>query len=211
MVLCSCIVLAEGVPRGLQTLAMSAPSKQSKFVMRTQAACSPRCEELDKNMLVAIGDNLIEFFAHESENGFILSLRDGLTLQSGFKCARDKRLDPVLDNGSRNFSLLINGVLELAPQILYDKTGPEAFGKVESLCVITEFDRIDPNEADFSLVIESNGPHSLDVFVLSLGSGVNKEIGERLPRLGIGHVVLCGDFGNNRDSKFRNPILDRLD
>lgn len=175
-----------------------------------QAARSPRCEELDKNMLVVVGDNLVEFFAHERENGLILSLRDRLTLQSGFKCASDKRLDPVLDDDSCDLSLLVNRVLELVSQILYDKARPDAFGEVKRLCMIPELDRIDPNEVNLSLVFESNGPHSFDVFILSLGRGVNEEIGERLPRLGIGHVILCADLGNDRNRKFRDPILNRL-
>ena len=162
-------------------------------------------------MLVAMGNNLIKFFAHEGENGFILSFRDGLTLQSGFKCAGDKRLDPVLDDGSRNLSLLIHRELELVPKILYDKARPDAFGEVKSLCMISELDRIDPNKVDLRLVLESNGPHLFDVFILILGCGINEEIGERLPRLGIGHVVLCGNFSNDRDRKLGNPILNRLD
>lgn len=175
-----------------------------------QAVRSPRCVELDENMLVTVRDNLLEFFTHEGENGLILSLRDRLTLQSRLKGASDKRLDPLLDDGSCDLSLLVNGILELALQVLYDKAWPDTFGEVERLCMIPELDRIDPNEVDLRLVFESNNPHSFNVFVLCLGRGVNKEIGERLPRLGIGHVVLCVDLGNDRNRKFSDPIFDRL-
>ena len=210
MILCSCVVLTKGIPRRLQTLAMSAPPTAVKICDEMQAVRSPRCVELDKNMLVTVGDNLVEFFAHEGENGLILSLRDRLTLQSRLKSASDIRLDPVLDDGSCDLSLLVNGVLELVLQVLYDKARPDAFGEVERLCVIPELDRIDPNEVDLSPVFESNNPHSFNVFILSLGGRVNEEIGERLPRLGIGHVVLCVDLGNDRNRKFRDPIFDRL-
>lgn len=86
------ITATEGFLCELQTLQVEMSAPWSKFVMRTQETCSPSCEELDKNMnmLVVLRDNLIEFVAHESENGFALSLRHRWTLQSGFKCANDK-------------------------------------------------------------------------------------------------------------------------
>lgn len=178
--------------------------------MRVQTAYSPSREELHKDMLV-LGDNLIKFFAHDGVNGFILIFRDRLALQSGFKCVGDKRLDPVMDDGSSNLSLLVNGVLKLICQVLYYKARPDAFSEVESLCVVPEFDRVNPDEVDFSFVLKSDGPYSFDIFIFDLGRRVDKEVGEWLPRLGIGHVIFCVHLGNDGERKFLDPILDLLD
>ena len=189
---------------------MSAPSITVRICDVTPAACSPSCVKLDKNILVSLRDNLIEFFAHEGEDSLILSVRYWLTLQSGLKCAAEECLDHTLDGDRRDLSRLVNGIFELAPQILYDKARPDVFGEVESFRMVTEFDRIDPNKIKLRLVLESYHPHSFDIFTLRLGRGVEEEIGNRLPRLSKRHVVFCVDLADDRERKFRDPILNRL-
>jgi hypothetical protein len=159
-------------------------------------------------MFVTLGYDLVEFLAYNGVNVLILSLRDRLALQSGLKRASDIRFDPALDDSSGDLGVLVNGIFELILQILYDKARPTAFGEVECLSMIPELDRINMNEVDLVLVLESDGPYPFDVFILSRSRGVNKEIGEWLPRLSIGHVVLRVHLGNDWDRKSLDPALN---
>lgn len=119
-------------------------------------------------------------------------------------------MNPFADTFSGNFLALIIRILELFLKILNDECRPFGFTKVESFCVITKLNSINPNEIDLRLVLGSNGLNGGNVGVLVFERRVDEEVRKRLGTTRVDAVIFTVDLVNDGNRKIRNPILEIL-
>jgi hypothetical protein len=90
-------VFSERVPDRSQSLTVATPASKD-MLARGKRGCPnwniPRSVKLDKDILVVIENDLVEFGTDQDGNGFVLACRRRCTLQAGCELASLKVLNP---------------------------------------------------------------------------------------------------------------------
>lgn len=166
--------------------------------------------ELNENVLVAVEGDLLEVPSDEGVDVAILGLRNGLRLERGQEESVNEVLDLLLDSVGGDFLGLVEGVLEALFEVLNDEGG-ELDLEVQGTSVVGVLGGVYPDKVELALELLSNGADGGDNgILLSLGGGVDEEVGEGLATGGVDGVVLGGDLVKSGDGELGEPALDLL-
>ncbi len=201
------ILVTKVVPYRGQALTVTTPKADQNTLSRKKNH-EPCGIEFDKDILGVIENDLFKVLSDEDVHGLVLLSRNRLALELRLDFAIKILMNPFADTFSGNFLALVIRILELFLKILDDECGPFGFTEVESLCVITKLNSINPNEIDLRLVLGSNGLNGGNVGILVLERRVDEEVCKRLGTIRVDAVVFTVDLVNYGNRKVRNPILE---